>query len=248
MPYVTRMNVRPSRRTVRPLWRRSALASVFVLVVAALGACAYRGGDISDPVVRKLSWFSYVAARDLRDACVPGAVERYRFVYNGRYLEQVRTYDLAVLPDGSGVLDVQVAGQPDMLEIRDLDLLGPARGVVGQARLEPAEMAQLRRDLADSGFDGPAPAGRRLDSESFYWLAAACRDGAFRFNAWEWPSPRFDSLRFPERLFIHDPTGVPVNPPREPDEPPMSSEDQRMAVQFVLTVTENGLVESAAPF
>lgn len=229
-------------RPVRP-WRAVAVA-----LVATLSACAYRGGDIGDPVVRKFTWFSYVAASDLREACVPGGAERYRFVYNGRYLEQVRTYDLTVQPDGSGLLDVQVAGVADMLEIRDLDLLGPARGTVGQARLAPAEMERFRQDLAASGFDGPAPAGRRLHSESFYWLAAGCRGGAFRYNAWQWPSPRFDALRFPERLFVHDPTGVPVNPPRQADAPPMSSEDERMAVQFVLTVTENGLVESATPF
>src|SRR5690606_6468296 len=61
------------------------------LCLIVLAACTYRGAD--DPVSRKFSWFSYLNGDDIRRECVAGAADRYRFVYNGINVEQVRTYD-----------------------------------------------------------------------------------------------------------------------------------------------------------
>ena len=67
---------------------------------AALAACSYSGLP-GDPVLRRLSYFSFLAADDIREACAQGGAERYRFVYNADYSLQVRLYEIAVDP-GTG--------------------------------------------------------------------------------------------------------------------------------------------------
>ncbi|MGZ0245473.1 MAG: hypothetical protein ACKVH1_05760, partial [Alphaproteobacteria bacterium] len=79
--------------------RLGTIASVAALL--ALGACEYTG-PAGDPVSRNLSWFDYVGAEGLRDSCAPGASTRLRFVYNGIYDKQVRSFDLFALPGGRG--------------------------------------------------------------------------------------------------------------------------------------------------
>ena len=46
------------------------------------------------PVIRKFTWFSYIGADDIREKCKYSSNPQYRFVYNGVYNEQVRTYDI----------------------------------------------------------------------------------------------------------------------------------------------------------
>src|ERR1700751_6126832 len=88
-------------RTVAPRAARPVRAlSIFMIgVTAGLAACSYRG-DIDNPVVRKVSWFSYLDGTDIRAACTEGAQDRYRLVYNVRYEEQLRSYE--VVADGGG--------------------------------------------------------------------------------------------------------------------------------------------------
>jgi len=38
--------------------------------------------NVELPVVRSFHWFDFVAANDVRDACVPGGRSRLRLVYN----------------------------------------------------------------------------------------------------------------------------------------------------------------------
>ena len=64
-------------------------------VVLLLSGCERLGED--HPVTRKLTWFSHLGGRDIRNSCVTGAPDRYRFVYNGIYVEQVRSYDILVI-------------------------------------------------------------------------------------------------------------------------------------------------------
>ncbi len=84
-----------------------------------------------------------------------------------------------------------------------------------QDRLNPTETAAFERKLDASGAFGPAPVGLRLASEQFYWIASLCRDGRFHFNAWRYPSARYDGLSFPAGLLDHDGTGIAINPPRK---------------------------------
>lgn len=235
------------RRLLRPYRRgRLVIPMVALLLGVAAAACTYRGG-IDNPLVQRASWFSYLDGTDIRRSCVPGGLDRYRLVYNGRYHEQLRSYE--VVDDGAGgaYLVARARSQRDgLMGLSSADPFGPWRWQKSDERLTPEAFAEFRRRLADSGFGAGAPVGLRLYSEEFYWVASGCANGVFHFDAWSHPSPRYAALRFPEFLFAHDRTGLAVNPPR-----PLTAEGRFQergqtggrdeATRFVLQVTENGL-------
>ena len=72
-----------------------------VLASIALAGCQYAGPP-GNPVSRNLSWFDYVGAENLKADCGPSASDRLRFVYNGIYDEQIRSYDVRSLPRRRG--------------------------------------------------------------------------------------------------------------------------------------------------
>jgi hypothetical protein len=196
---------------------------------------------LDQPVERYFGWFRTVAASDLRQACGDGR-ERYRFVYNGRYDEQLRVYDVDAAPARAaptgGELAAYVRGQPNLLELNIEDPLATWRGRRGARSLSAAEMAALRDAVAADGLGSGGSAGLRLPSDSFYWLAAGCRDGRFVYGAWRYANPAFAALRFPALLLAWDQTGEPFNPPR----PSLGlAETPRQAVYFELSVGADGL-------
>src|SRR5262245_6550826 len=81
-----------------------------------LAACAYRG-DIDNPIIRKLSWFSYLDGTDIRTTCADGAPDGYRLVYNGRYEEQVRSYEIFADGAGGAYLVARAKGPANVFEI-----------------------------------------------------------------------------------------------------------------------------------
>jgi len=190
-----------------------------LLIVIAAAGCTYSGG-IDNPLIRKATWFSYVGGDDLRSRCGPGAPQQYRLIYNANWNEQVRAYDLkaSATGDGSAMLFTQVFGGygSDLMSFSITDPLAPARGTSGQARLSPPQFADLVTAINDSGFvTDKAPYGTRLESWDFYWVIAACVDGRFQYNAWVYPSERYNKLRFAAQLFALDGTGVSPNAPRD---------------------------------
>ncbi len=179
-----------------------------------LGACA-QGQPIDNPLTQKASWFSYINGDDLRAACGPGSAEEYRLVYNGRYNEQLRTYEVQGLQSGTGILTARAQGPANVSSMPLNDVLAPWRWKKAQALMSAEEMGQFRQALVQSGFFEDPPVGEQLNSPGFYWVAVACIDKRIYFNAWQHPSPRFDALTFPQLLFAKDATQMPVNPPRE---------------------------------
>ena len=183
------------------------------LLVLLLAGCAYHGG-IDDPMVQKLTWFSYVGGGDIRAACAAGGPESYRIIYNGRYREQLRSYELTATPDGA-VLQARVKESPDMARLTGGDLEGPWRWLRSVATLSPAELARFRALLDASGFRAGAPPGLVLHSNDFYWVAAGCGpDRVFHFAAWVAAHGDFAQVHFVDFLLAHDQTGVAFNPPR----------------------------------
>ena len=92
----------------------SALSLAAAVLLAA--ACAYRGG--SDVFTTKFTWYSYLNGDDIRARCTAGGPSLYRFVYNGVYTRQVRTYAISPAADGRGyVLRARVLGGPLVQEI-----------------------------------------------------------------------------------------------------------------------------------
>lgn len=211
-----------------------------LLLIAALAACARRP-PVTD-LTLALSWFRYLDAGELRDDCKPDGPERYRIAYNGVFQEQIRSYDVAVEADGTARVAMRVRGPLAAEPAPDLgDPQQPWRGMPFRAHLSASDMAGLRAALAESGaFDEPPP-GIVLRARGFYWVVAACRQGGFSYNAWSWPGPRFDALRFAPVLLAADPSGVPVNPPRSRDAAQTAGETQ-------LRVGRQGLVGLVAAF
>ena len=228
---------------------------ILIGVLAGLlaGACTYRQGTIDDPFARNFQYFSYVAGDDIRRDCRPGAVPQYRFVYNAIWDEQVRTYDLRRSATGEGaVLWSEIFEGGGLLSaLNTANLLRRTRDGSGRVLLSDAEYRELVRSVEASGFDGPAPQGLALPSWAFYWVVAACVDGRFHLNAWRYPSERFAEIQFAQALFRYDPSGIPVNPPRQTNEtvraaPPGAEREPRW--DFVLRVGENDLSGRAAFF
>lgn len=222
------------------------------LELAVVAGCTYRGHD--DPVSRRFTWFSYLNGDDLRAACVTGGPARYRFVYNAVYGRQVRTYDIAPSASGQGyLLRARVLGPVDLSRVTfgttelihdPLQIMKPWAGARDREDLGPRDLDQLDGALAASGFFRPPPAGRVLRSDQTFWIANACVDGRFHFNAFEWPSSRFEALTFPNLLFGWDTTGIAVAPPQDGSTFGLFGDmrpREGTNVAFILTLTDSGL-------
>lgn len=184
-------------------------------LLAGAGACAYSGAD--DRLSMKLQWFAMLGGDDIRATCQAGAPDRLRLVYNGIYQEQARIYDLRRGAGGYGgsVRIKQPLSLGNLaLSREDFDALEPLRLKDTPVTLDPGAARRLDDALASDGAFTGGPDGLRLDSDGFYWTIAACWQETFRFNAYIWPSKRFDGLAFPALLLAADPSEVPVNPPR----------------------------------
>jgi len=196
--------------------RRAILPSAAIFL--ALSGCAYRG-DIDNPATLKATWFSYLNGDDIRAACVEGAPLSYRLVYNSDYDLQIRSYEVVGNGSGDGSggarLTARVLGESG-LDISRVTLADPqafARWTKSEAPLGASVVARLNAALEASGAFEAAPKGLQLFSKETYWISSLCRDGRFYFNAWRYPSERFDRIGFDSLLFALDETGIPVRDP-----------------------------------
>ncbi|MCW5749761.1 MAG: hypothetical protein KIT81_01335 [Alphaproteobacteria bacterium] len=215
------------------------------LLFLLTGCMAY--GPADNPVQRNFTWFSYVAAEDIRANCGPGAPERWRFVYNGIYGEQVRFYDITLDPraGGSAMMEARVKGRGDLLELDLFDPLRPWSGPFARRFLAEAQWLDLDRALGPDGIGSRTRPGTRLRSDNFYWVAAACRAGQFYHRAWQQPEDDLNRLRFVPILLAYDPTGVPFNAPRRLYLGPFSHDgglEGGPHDEFQLTVGADGLI------
>ncbi len=194
--------------------RRSLVARGLWVVMVTLLFTGCRAGDgvPGNPIGIKLQWFSFLDGDGFRDDCRPGVPDRYRLVYNARFDEQVRVYD--VIAYGNEAIFRARAVAPGLVLTKTRD--GPDFGWwESRARLSAAEFSEFRGRLQESGFHHPTPVGLELFSPDFYWVGMSCEGGAFHYTAYARPSPSFDALTFPAFLFARDETGLPVNPPRD---------------------------------
>lgn len=219
---------------------RKMVAIILTLALPVAG-CAYGGGDMGDPLTRKFHWFSYVAGDDIRAACQPGTPDRFRLVYNGRYDQQLRMYQLDSV---RRVLSVKVTAPGAAAALSGDDLLGPWRAKDATVALDQAGYEAMVASFAAAGLFGPPAVGRELPSHGFHWSAAACRDGRFHFTGWAYPETDLTALPFAARLFAADPTGVAVNPPGPiPFDPQYEDRLRRGEVtSFRLKVGADGMV------
>jgi len=159
-----------------------------------------------------VQWFSYLNGDDIRATCRPGGPDRLRLVYNGVWTEQVRAYDISAQPGGDAVMETRVfGGEPFQFSLNDPFAFG--RGRTALVHLSPPDVGALRQALSAGGFEAAVPTGQFLNSDNYYWVAMACRDGQFHFNAWQAPSPGFDRLDLAALLAARDATNVAFNLP-----------------------------------
>ncbi|MDJ0946934.1 MAG: hypothetical protein QNJ30_26080 [Kiloniellales bacterium] len=212
-----------------------------------LVACVYEGA-IDSPATQKFTWFSYVSGDDIRADCEPGSPETYRFVYNARYDEQIRSYEVLVdEAEGSASITARAQGKASISTLRLDDILAPWRWKKAQSRLDGQEMSQLREALAEAGFYGRPEVGLELNSKAFYWAVVGCIEGNFYYGGWQDPAASFKDLRFPAMLLDQDGTGLAVNPPRPLDPIELGrsngpAQDRGGDIpRFLITVGEDGL-------
>lgn len=226
------------------------LAALVLLAVAA--GCAYRG-DIDNPTTIKATWISYINGDDIRAGCVEGAPLQYRLVYNADYDKQLRSYEVTGDGAGGARLVVRVLGASGLVvnEMKLSDPLAFTRWKRGEAPLGPSVVERLNAALEASGAFGPAPEGLQLFSKETYWISNLCRDGRFYFNAWRFPSDRFEDISFDSLLFALDETGVPVREPvavrvgtsAKLNAPRRQESDDTRGNYFNVKVGENGLTD-----
>jgi len=229
-----------AKRQGRAGWQAAA-----VLLCGLLAGCATDGAT-GNPLTQRFVWFRYLNGDDIRQNCFPGSPSRTRLVYNGRYQEQLRRYEVIANGAGGALLDSRAQGRASLTRVTLNDVMAPWRWQQAEIRLSPQEVAELEAALQRSGFFGPPPVGLRLPSAGFYWLAVGCREGRLYFNAWLHPSEGFSALAFPDFLFARDGTGVAVNPPRRIDAAELAFQRTRPAAtgrqrNFWLTVGDGGL-------
>jgi hypothetical protein len=209
---------------------------------ALMAGCAYTGGDVTDPLSRKVYWFSFVAGDDIRAACRPGAPDRFRLVYNGVYGEQMRTYEL---DSAQKRLLVRVAKAPSAsINLSLDDPMAHWRSAEATTQLDDQHYGQLVSALAADGAFGPPAVGTNLPSHGFYWAAATCKDGRFTFTGWAYPSDAFKALTFPGLLKGLDFTDQPFAEAHDLGFDPIWEQHRKRneVVDFTLTVGRDGMV------
>lgn len=212
-----------------------------VVGALALAGCTYGGGDMGDPATRKFHWFSYVAGDDIKATCQPGSPDRFRLVYNGRYDQQLRLYDLDSVRH---LLIAKVTKPANASRISGDDLLAPWRAEEAKTPLDQPAYDTMVASFADAGMFGPPAVGRELPSHGFHWAAASCKDGQFRFTGWVYPETDLMALPFVAPLLAADGTGVALNPPGPIAFDPQYEDNLRrgQVTSFHLKVGRDGMV------
>jgi hypothetical protein len=199
-----------------------------VVATLTLAGCAQPGFEAS-PLARNLGWFTALAARDVEAACSDGKT-RARLVYNGRYDEQIRRYDL-VPTEAGWSLEVSVRGHANPLGLTTRDLWQPWRARVATVAVDQAGWAPIAAGLDQAQTSPRVPAGEDVLSDDLYWLAAECRAGQFRFSAWRIDDWKPVQPAFVAALLALDPLGIPIN-----QEPTFAGSRERAEGRFRITV------------
>jgi hypothetical protein len=191
------------------MMKRHYRLSTLLVGLSLTSGCAFKGGDIGDPIHRKFHWFSFVAGDDIAASCEPGLPDRARLVYNAVWGEQVRVYEWDSV---RRLLRIRVFGAGDLRGATLSDPVAGWRASEATVQLTEDAIGQLTAALAQDGGFGPPAVGQELPARSYYWSAATCRQGRFTFTGWKYPSPAFAGLGFPALLAGHDPARDTIRP------------------------------------
>jgi hypothetical protein len=229
-------------------WRssRGALAGV----AALLAGCQPFPGSVDFLPTRVVTWFGYADGADIRRGCAAGSADRLRLIYNGVFREQVRSYDITREPQAAQA-SLTTHVYPDqgfqfsgVISIDPANIGANFQPIIVQGTLSGDDLRALLQALDQDGFARPAPRGLELNSWDFFWIAAGCLNGQFRYHAWSRTDRNFAALRFPGAVQRLDRTGLPFNPVRAVSPPNDAGEDRAFSrtLGFSFRVGTNGLV------
>ncbi len=176
---------------------RAVQGAVLAAALAALAGCA----GMAQPdatAARRTTWISYLNGDDLRASCDKGRADRYRLVFNADYNKHVRTYDVVGDSErGGAVVEARVLEASDLARLDPDESLTADRGAVERVQLTPRQFALFVLRLYQNGaFEPGHGGGMRPPSDGVYWLINGCRAGTWFFNAYPYPSDRFQDIRF----------------------------------------------------
>jgi len=180
---------------------------VVVLIGCVLAACQAHG-PADNRADFRYQWLGYLQGDDLQATCRADGPDRVRLIYNADFNAEIRTFDLFIADNGSGVLDTRrwkSAGNLITLNGSLSQVLAPQKG---QVSLSPDQVFQLTGLLGESNFPGPVPAGEKLRSDSYFWAGLACIDGVFGIQVWSGEALR--DIRFAGLLEQWDPITTPL--------------------------------------
>lgn len=185
-----------------------------LLVVFIVSGCTTYTGSADNPVARSFTWFSYVAGDDIKVACTPGSRDRFRFVYNANYEQQIRTYDLKGVEGGADFVARARNESGNVARLSFSNPLGPWELERAEIGLSNTQAAELIAALSSDAGAAPPAAGQQLASNSYYWIVAGCNAGSFRVWAFDQGRVNLSELAFAEILRRHDQTGIAFRPAR----------------------------------
>lgn len=187
---------------------RASIKKIGVVALAAVGlaGCSFtQNSDISNPLVRKSAWFSYLNADDLRTACSAGEAEgRIRVIYNADYYKEVRVFELNPKSDNLQFdLITRVFGPAQVKEINvEINApLGAFGGEVATDLISYDDYIAVTDALQKDGFGTQTGRdGIRLYSDDFYWVALGCSSGYVTLGTWMSGVDDLPALGFPAVL------------------------------------------------
>ncbi|MEQ9128726.1 MAG: hypothetical protein RIF31_10700 [Thalassospira sp.] len=188
--------------------KRANLNSLAVLTLAAVGlaGCTFtQNSDVSNPLVRKSTWFSYLNADDLRVACSAGDAEgRIRIIYNADYYKEVRVFELnPQLANQQFELTSRVFGpaQVSNINVEVTAPLGAFSGDVTTDVIDRDGYLKITDALQNDGFGTQQQRdGVRLYSDDYYWVALGCSSGYVTLGTWMSGVDDLQALTFPTVL------------------------------------------------
>ncbi len=209
------------------------------VLLAAIGTACAPTGDVQDPAVRRLTWFSYISGDDMQ--CETG-IDRMRLVHNAIWDEDVRVVEATEVPGADAKVSENLLLRIDWTDIRiDPEALrAPWRGEVREGAWSKAQYAAVVDALKVDGAFTPLAQPLALKGQGFFWTGAGCVDGKRWFHAWAYPSAAYDALTFPKVLEGLVPSGKafavahPIDQPY-PEQNPKASRD------FTMNATSTGI-------
>jgi len=179
--------------------KKVLIGAISCLAVSLTGCTST--GYVEDPVVRRLSWFSFMSGDDLRSQCVVGR-DHLRLIHNAKYKQDVRVIEAVGVASGGMTVSEQIYKALNLKAVvLDFENLkrpwAPDLYTSHWSKTDVSHvMEALLKDHAFTPLQGSVP----LESEGYFWVGSGCSAGKFWFKAWAYPDVAYVNLKTPKVL------------------------------------------------